>query len=43
MLHKDIGFKIMERIQNDMEDLAKVLQPCRMTGRRMILVVAPNK
>ncbi|MHC4842308.1 MAG: translation initiation factor IF-3 [Planctomycetota bacterium] len=43
MLHKDIGFKIMERIQSDIEDLAKVLQPCRMTGRRMILVVAPNK
>ncbi len=40
MLHQDRGYKVMEEIQNQLQDLAKVLSPCIMKGRRMVLVLA---
>ena len=43
MLHKEIGYEIMERIENELDDIAKALQASKMTGRRIILVLAPKK
>jgi len=43
MLHKEIGFEIMERIENDLNEVGKVIQPSKMAGRRITLVLAPHK
>ena len=40
--HKDIGFKIMKRVEEDLEGKAKIESHPRMDGRQMIMVVAPE-
>jgi translation initiation factor IF-3 len=42
MLHKEIGYKMLEGIAESLEDLAKVERAARMTGRRMTLLVVPK-
>jgi translation initiation factor IF-3 len=42
MLHKDLGYKMVEQITESLQDLAKVEQPGRMAGKRMALVVVPK-
>ena len=42
MLHKEMGSVILDDIMHRLEDLAKVEQSPRMTGRRMTLTVIPK-
>jgi translation initiation factor IF-3 len=42
MLHKERGYDMLEQVTATLEDLAKVEQPARMTGRRMKLLVVPK-
>jgi translation initiation factor IF-3 len=42
MLHKDHGYVMLEQITQSLEDLAKVEQTGRMSGRRMTLLVVPK-
>ena len=42
MLHKDHGYAKLEQIVQALEDLAKVEQTGRMSGRRMTLLVVPK-
>jgi len=42
MLHKDHGYAMLEQITESFQDLAKVEQPSRMTGRRMKLLLVPK-
>ncbi|WP_110665074.1 translation initiation factor IF-3 [Salinicola halophilus] len=43
MAHQDIGRKLMERIANDLEDMAAVESFPKMEGRQMIMILAPKK
>ncbi|WP_285835988.1 MULTISPECIES: translation initiation factor IF-3 [Larsenimonas] len=43
MAHQDIGRKLMERIESDLEELAVVESRPKMEGRQMIMMLAPKK
>ncbi|EWH08587.1 Translation initiation factor IF-3 [Catenovulum agarivorans DS-2] len=44
MAHQEIGIDMMNRIKNDLSDLAQVESfPSRVEGRQMIMVLAPIK
>lgn len=40
--HVEEGFKLVERLTNDLEEIAKVEQPAKMAGRRIVVVYAPR-
>ena len=42
MLHREMGQELMQRIQKDLELIAKVESPPRMEGRRLWMVVGPK-
>jgi translation initiation factor IF-3 len=42
MLHKDLGFNMLGRITEVLQELAKVEQHPRMAGRRMTLLLVPR-
>ena len=43
MAHRDIGARLLERVQTDLSELASVEQFPKMEGRQMIMVLAPRK
>lgn len=43
MAHQEIGMKLMQRVESDIEELAQVEQRPKMEGRQMTMVVAPRK
>ena len=43
MAHQEIGMKLMNRIEVDIEELAQVEQRPKMEGRQMTMIVAPRK
>ena len=43
MLHKERGYTVLTKITESLEDLAKVEQHSTMTGRRLKLLLVPNK
>jgi translation initiation factor IF-3 len=43
MAHQEIGMKLMNRIEADIEELGQVEQRPKMEGRQMTMVVAPRK
>ena len=42
MAHRELGSKMLERIKNDLEELATVEQFPKMEGRQMVMVMAPR-
>lgn len=40
--HVEEGFKLVERLVTELEDVAKVEQPAKMAGRRIVMVLAPK-
>ena len=42
MAHQDIGARVLNRVVEDMEELAKVEQTPQMEGRQMTMVFAPR-
>ena len=42
MAHHELGAKILDRVQQDLEEIAKVEQFPKMEGRQMTMVVAPK-
>tara|TARA_R100001440_G_scaffold64237_3_gene84690 strand:+ start:5265 stop:5603 length:339 start_codon:yes stop_codon:yes gene_type:complete len=43
MAHQEIGMKLMNRVEADIEHFAQVEQRPKMEGRQMTMVVAPRK
>lgn len=43
MLHKEHGYTILEQITENLQELSKVEQTARMTGRRMKLLLVPKQ
>jgi len=43
MAHRDIGARLLKRVEEDLSHLATVEQFPKMEGRQMIMVLAPRK
>lgn len=43
MAHQEIGMKLLERIEKDLEEYGVVEQRPKMEGRQMMMVIAPKK
>lgn len=43
MVHPEIGMKLMNRIEQDLEDLAVVETQPKFEGRQVVMVMAPSK
>ena len=42
LAHQNLGWALLQRLQEEMEDVAKVEMPPKMEGRQMIMVMAPR-
>jgi translation initiation factor IF-3 len=42
MAHQELGGKILDRVREDMDDVAKVEQFPKMEGRQMTMVISPK-
>ena len=42
MAHQELGVKLLERVQEDLDEIAKVEQFPKMEGRQMTMVFAPR-
>ena len=42
MAHQELGLKVLHRVRDDLEELAKVEQLPKMEGRQMVMVVSPR-
>ena len=43
MLHRDLGYEVLDRIVGSLEDLAKIERSPRMAGRRLTILLIPKK
>ena len=43
MAHQELGTKMLERIEADLQELGQVEQYPKMEGRQMVMVLAPRK
>jgi translation initiation factor IF-3 len=43
MRHQELGMKLLQRVEADLEELAKVEQFPKMEGRRLSMVLSPRK
>ena len=43
IVHKALGRKVLDRIIEELSDVATVIQQARMEGNRMIIILVPNK
>ena len=43
MAHQEFGVRLLERVRNDLDDVALVEQMPRLEGRQMIMVISPTK
>ncbi len=43
MAHQELGRKLLERIESDLEEYGAVEQFPKMEGRQMVMVIAPTK
>ncbi len=43
MAHQELGLKLLQRVEADLEDLGTVEQRPRLEGRQMVMVISPKK
>jgi translation initiation factor IF-3 len=43
MTHQELGRKLIDRFQEEAEEVAQVETPPRMEGRTMTMILAPRK
>jgi translation initiation factor IF-3 len=41
--HRELGLKLLRRVENDLADLSTVEQQPQMEGRQMVMVLSPKK
>jgi len=42
MAHQDLGMKVLDRVREEMDEIAKVEQTPKLEGRQMTMVMAPK-
>lgn len=40
--HQDLGMKVLDRVREELDELAKVEQTAKLEGRQMVMVIAPR-
>ena len=43
MAHQHFGMELMDRVRNELADIAQVEHQPKLEGRQMIMVLAPKK
>jgi len=43
MAHQELGAKLLERIESDLEEYGKVEQYPKLEGRQMVMVIGPHR
>ena len=43
VMHRDMGFEILEQITQSLIDVSKIERPAQMNGKRMTLLLVPRK
>jgi translation initiation factor IF-3 len=43
MAHQELGYKLLQRVQKDLETLAVVEQFPKLEGRQMVMVISPKR
>ena len=43
MAHQELGMKLLQKVRDETEEMAKVEQHPKMEGRQMTMVIAPSK
>lgn len=43
MAHQELGMRVLERVRDDMDELAQVEAMPKLEGRQMVMVLAPRK
>ena len=43
MAHQEIGMRLLDRVREELEEMASVEQRPKMEGRQLIMVMAPRK
>jgi translation initiation factor IF-3 len=43
MAHQELGFKLLQRVQQDLQEYGAVEQMPRLEGRQLVMVVAPRR
>jgi len=43
MAHRDLGLKLLQRVEGDLEEYGVVEQHPKLEGRQMVMVLAPHK
>jgi len=43
MAHQDLGFKLLQRVQQDLIEIGVVEQMPRLEGRQLVMVISPKK
>jgi translation initiation factor IF-3 len=42
MAHQELGFKLLQRVQQDLLEIGVVEQMPKLEGRQMVMVLAPR-
>ena len=42
MVHQDLGLKVLDRVRDQLDEIAKVEQFPKLEGRQMIMILAPR-
>ncbi len=43
MAHKELGLAMLERVRDDLQEIAEVEQAATLEGRQMVMVLAPKR
>lgn len=43
MAHQELGFKLLQRVQQDLQELGAVEQMPKLEGRQLVMVIAPKR
>jgi len=42
MAHQELGYKLLDRVKDDVSKIAKIEQEPRFEGRQVVMVLAPR-
>lgn len=43
MVHQDLGFKLLQRVQQDLQEYGAVEQMPKLEGRQLVMVISPKR
>ncbi len=43
MAHQELGFKLLQRVQQDLQEVGAVEQMPKLEGRQLVMVISPKR